>query len=114
LGYAHLNAQINSNRKARAGREATVTLAWILFRIGHADVAERVLKGVLNAGAIGSESAYYAALILADRGQREAAQKILASALRSKAQFPGRDEAQRILKQLAQVEQASAPVKKQK
>ncbi|MBT4866675.1 MAG: tetratricopeptide repeat protein [Planctomycetaceae bacterium] len=114
LGYAHLNAQINSNRKARTGREATVTLAWILFRVGHADAAERILKGILNAGSIGSESAYYAALILADRGQREAAQKILASALRSKSQFPGRDEAERILQQLARVEQAQTPAKKQK
>ena len=114
MGYAHLNAQINSNRKARAGREATVTLAWILFRIGHADVADRVLKGILNAGSISSEGAYYAALILADRGQSKAAQKILASTLRSKSQFPGRDEAERILKQLVRVEQVQTPTKKPK
>jgi tetratricopeptide (TPR) repeat protein len=114
LGYAHLNAQINSNRKARAGREATVTLAWILFRIGHADVAERVLKGILNAGSIGSESAYYVALILIDRGQAATAQNILKTALRGDSQFSGRPEAQRVLDDLTKADQPKTPLVRDK
>jgi tetratricopeptide (TPR) repeat protein len=110
LGYAQLNAHSNSNRKTRPAREATVTFAWILFRLGHADVAERVLQGILNAGPIGSESAYYAALILFDRGQAATAQKILETALLGKSQFPGRSEAERVLEHLAKAAQPKSPL----
>ena len=67
------------------------------------DVAESVLEGILNARPIGMDGIYHATLILADRGQTENVSKILKLALRNKATFPDRQEAERILQHLAQV-----------
>ncbi len=109
LGYAQLNAQIRSARSSRPAGEATVTLAWVLFRLGHADGAERVLQAILNSGPISSESDYYAAVMLHDRGRADISRKILQTALVRGSQFPGRPEAEHMLEHLSQSAAANTP-----
>jgi tetratricopeptide (TPR) repeat protein len=109
LGYAHLNAQINGDLKTQNGREAAVALLWVLHKLGHDEPAQR-LAGVLGAGAVSSESAYHAARIYADLGQKTAAREILERALASPALFPTRADAEALLAQL-KTESAPAPGK---
>ena len=108
LGLAHLNAQINSDVQQASGREAAVTLTWVLNKLGHAGPALRRLQSVLAAGSVSSESAYYAAQMYLGQGQAELAEKILAQALAQPANFPGRGEADKLLSQLREKSQPTS------
>jgi tetratricopeptide (TPR) repeat protein len=99
LEYAQLATRVYTDLAQQSGREAAVTLAWILYRQGRASEAQRALQQAL-VGSVGAESAYYAARILQEAGNGEAARKLLESALRNDSVFPARADAEALLKQL--------------
>ncbi|MEQ8791644.1 MAG: tetratricopeptide repeat protein [Pirellulaceae bacterium] len=108
LGYAHLNAQINGDANSQAGREAAVTLTWVLHKLGHDDPAVRRLQAILEAGSVSAESAFHAARIYADLGQKQAAAVLLQRALAQNNSFPGRGDAEALLTQLKEEAAATA------
>lgn len=100
LEYAQLNQRIHNNLQNAAGREAAITMAWILFQMGREADAERAVISVLQSGSVTNEAAYYAAKILSDRGRATEAKRILEPLLQNNRYFPNRDEAEEIFKRL--------------
>ena len=99
--YAKMNLQMHSDPNQAAGREAAVTYAWVLSRLGKSAEALQLIQNLKPAvGAMSADSAYYAAQILYDSGQNEAARTILEQRLASDAVFPNRDEAEQLLARL--------------
>lgn len=97
LEYATMNLRLLNDRSQQGGRDAAVTMAWVLYRLGNIVQAERTLREALAAGGVGFDSAYFAAEILNERGQKEAAMQLLKPALESKRLFPSRKPAQALL-----------------
>ena len=101
LEYAQLLSSANSDLQQTNGREAGITLGWILFRLGREVEAERAVAQVVRVGgAISPEGAYYAARIYQGRGQPQTARQILGPALRQTAAFPSRRDAEDLLNRL--------------
>lgn len=100
LGYAQLNAQVNNDLRTRAGREATITRAWVENQLGFDELAKTQVQGALSAGGIGPENAYHAAQIFADSGEAFVVE-LLVKATESQAAFPGKKEAADMLKSLS-------------
>lgn len=102
LDYARLNTQLYSDLKDASGREAAVTLAWVLSRMGQKGAAERAVQQALNAGTsrLSADSGYHAAQILYDGGLTEVAQQLLEQALSSESVFPNRQAAEQLLSRI--------------
>jgi tetratricopeptide (TPR) repeat protein len=100
LDYAQTAARIFSDLSQATGREAAVTLAWVLLRLGRPAEAQRAIQEALAAGSVSPEGAYFAARILEQGGNTEAAGKLLQTALNNDPSFPTRTDADRLLKQL--------------
>lgn len=100
LAYAQLNSRAHSDRRQASGREAAVTMAWILFRLGHEAEADKELNSIINAGTLSDESAYYAARIFHARGNTDTAKAILARALARSAAFAHRDDAEKLFAEM--------------
>ena len=97
MAYAQLSARVNSDLKQASGREAAMTLGWVMFRLGREADALRTIQAALQSGGVSADSAYYAAQVLHDRGQPEMARKILEPTLKAKAIFPTRKDAEKLL-----------------
>jgi tetratricopeptide (TPR) repeat protein len=99
LDYARLNTQLYSDLNEASGREAAVTLGWVLSRLGQNAAATRAIQQALSAGngRISADSAYHAAQILYDGGMTEASQKLLEQTLQSESVFPNRSSAELLL-----------------
>jgi tetratricopeptide (TPR) repeat protein len=97
LSYAQLNAQLYSDLQESHGREAAVTLGWVLSRLKQHAAGRRAIEQALAAGGISADSAYHAAQVMYDAGQTENAQKILEPTLKSEAFFPTRSLAEQLL-----------------
>lgn len=97
LAYAQLNQQLYTDLQEASGREAAVTLSWVLSRLGQNATAARNVQQVLQAGAISADSAYHAAQILYDSGLTEVAQKLLEPTLKQDAVFPTRKAAEELM-----------------
>lgn len=99
LDYARLNTQLYSDLNDASGREAAVTLGWVLSRLGQNAAATRAIQQALSAGngRISADSAYHAAQILYDSGMTEASQKLLEQTLQSESVFPNRSSAELLL-----------------
>jgi hypothetical protein len=102
LNYARLNTQLYPDLNEPSGREAAVTLGWVLSRLGQNQAAMRAIQQVLTAGngRISADSAYHAGQILYDAGQTEAAQKLIEQTLQSEAVFPNRNAAEQLLQKI--------------
>src|SRR5690606_32099603 len=83
LQYAQLGVQLNPDLKELAGREAAVTLAWVLSRTKRDTEATRLIEQVLRSGdtRMSADSAYHAAQILYNQGMTEAARQLLGTSL---------------------------------
>lgn len=101
LEYAQLNVRSHSDIKTRSAREAAITFAWLLFKEGREADAEKLIQSALRGGAISSESAYYVAKVMSQRGKEQAAIKILDPVLAMKRSFPQREAASQLLTQLS-------------
>ncbi len=97
LEYARLNARIYSDLTKQSGREAAITLGWVLSRLGENAAAVRTVQQAINAGSISADSSYHAAQILYDSGLTDVAGKILSSTLQSDTVFPNRNSAEQLL-----------------
>ena len=101
LDYAQINLRLLNDRNQQAGRDAAVTMAWVMYRLGNIVQAERTLQEALNAGGVGHDSAYFAAQILSERGRADAALQLLKPALDSKRLFGARKNAEALLVKLS-------------
>jgi len=95
LEFAELNSRLNPNKT-----EATATLGWIHYRMGHSAEAERAFGAVMNTGSLHAEAAYFLANLLRDQGRTDQATGLLDSALSSERPFVYRREAQDLLTKL--------------
>ncbi len=101
LKYAQRSFQFIKDRKTPAGRESVMTFAWLLLKNGEPEKAEKVLHSMPENSTVSSENAYIAGEIYAARTRRELAKQTLKAALANKAPFPGRDNAEKLLKELS-------------
>lgn len=99
--YAQVNARVFSDLNQPNAREAAVTAAWILFKLGREAEAELALQKLNRLwGAVTPQSAYFAAVIYQARGKQDVALQILTPALRPRAVFPERQQADELLARL--------------
>lgn len=101
LKYAQRSFQFIKDRSTPAGRESVMTFAWLLLKIGEAEKAEKALHSMPDNSTVSSENAYIAGEIYAARTRRELAKQTLKAALANKTPFPGRDKAEKLLKELS-------------
>ena len=99
--YANMCNRLHGDKNSVAGREARITLAWVLFKNKrYAEAAQQVQLALSNGG-VGPEAAFFAAVILKQRGQMEAAKTILERMLNdNKRIFPNRKKAEQLLAEL--------------
>jgi tetratricopeptide (TPR) repeat protein len=100
LEYAQMAQRVYSDLGDSAGREAAVTLAWVLYRTGRQNEALRLLQQALTGGSVSAESSFFAARILY-QNNREVAKKLLESALKNERVFPARGDAEKLLASLS-------------
>ena len=81
---------------------ALTTLAWIYYRMGRREDAERILEQISRSNALTSDGAYYVAKLLADRGDKDRARTILEQVLDSEPMFATRPDAVDLLATLGQ------------
>jgi tetratricopeptide (TPR) repeat protein len=72
---------------------ALTTLAWIYYKMGRREDAERILEQISRSNALTSDGAYYVAKLLADRGDKDRARTILEQVLDSEPMFATRPDA---------------------
>jgi len=83
--------------------EAAATLGWTLYRLGRLEEAEASLRKAMSAGTASPETYYFFARVLADRGNKENAKKLVEAALRMppKGPFLWRADAEALVKELS-------------
>jgi tetratricopeptide (TPR) repeat protein len=79
---------------------ALTTLSWIYYKLGRREDAEKILDQIARNNALTSDGAYYAAKLLADRGEKDRAKKILEEVLTNEAVFATRSDAKDLLETL--------------
>ena len=100
LDWARLSSQANSDVNQTIGREAMVTLGWVLYRLGRDNEAIRAILTVVQTGrGLGPESAYFAATILYHNNRPDLAKQLLGKILATDTTFPYRDEAENLQRQ---------------
>ncbi len=81
--------------------EVAATLGWGLYRAGRLDQAEKKLHAAVTGGRTTADIAYFLARLMADKGQNDAARRILQEATSTKGAFAHREDANALLKKLA-------------
>ncbi len=99
IQYAQLATKLQPDLRTDAGRNAAMTLAWILHKYGGQLESASILQQVLLGGQLSVESSCYAAKILLAGENRAAAQKLLKETLDTGLVFPGHDEAKLLYEQ---------------
>jgi tetratricopeptide (TPR) repeat protein len=79
---------------------ALTTLAWIYYKLGRREDAEKILDQIARNNALSSDGAYYVAKLLNDRGEKDRAKTILERVLTNEAVFATRPDAIDLLEQL--------------
>ncbi|MFM7135811.1 MAG: tetratricopeptide repeat protein [Planctomycetota bacterium] len=79
---------------------ALTTLAWVYYRLGRREDAEKILDQIARNNALTSDGAYYVAKLLSDRGEKDRAKAILEQVLTNEAVFATRPDAMDLLKTL--------------
>jgi len=114
LEYASNNAR-QFQRDQRAP-EALSTYGWVLYSIGrnekgdrnpNLDAAEQALRQAASSGNISSDTAYYLAQVLFEKGNKDDARQLLEAALKSERPFSRRDDAQKLLNKIGAKEKTS-------
>jgi tetratricopeptide (TPR) repeat protein len=79
---------------------ALTTLAWVYYKLGRREDAEKILDQIARNNALTSDGAYYVAKLLSDRGEKDRAKAILEEVLTNEAVFATRPDAMDLLKTL--------------
>jgi len=98
--YAEMNARLNSDQAQPVGREAAVTLGWVLMRLGRVVEAERAVQAALSSGSVSADAAFHAASLFHTRGRDDLARPLLKPILDSTVAFPSREDAEKLLASL--------------
>jgi tetratricopeptide (TPR) repeat protein len=93
-------AEANARQYPRV-HEIQATLGWAQYRSGHLDQAEPTLRTAAQGFRMSPDIAYFLARVLADKGHKDDAAKILKSATGLPGAFAHRDDALALLKSLA-------------
>jgi tetratricopeptide (TPR) repeat protein len=92
-------AEINARLYPRSG-EALSTLGLVYSRLDRLDEAEKALRAALSGGSGSSDTVYYLACLLTERGQSEEAKRLLKLSLGASGHFAFRKEAREKLARL--------------
>jgi tetratricopeptide (TPR) repeat protein len=76
---------------------ALTTLAWVYYKLGRREDAEKILTQITQSNQLTTDGAYYVAKLLADRGEKDRARKILEEVLSNDAMFATRPDATDLL-----------------
>ena len=95
LEMAEANAAMHRDNANQVN--ALTTLAWVYYRQGRREDAEKILSQITQNNALTTDGAYYVAKILSDRGENDRARKILEQVLGSEALFATRPDATDLL-----------------
>jgi len=79
---------------------AITSLAWVYYKLGRREDAEKILDQIARNNALTSDGAYYVAKLLADRGEKDRARTILEEVLTNEAVFATRPDASDLLAKL--------------
>ena len=93
LEFSQINAQAFGNATQPRSREAMVTYAWVLFKMGRVGDAVNRIRDITQRGNVGGESAYFAARILSEAGLGNASAQLLKPVIDSETNFPTRHDA---------------------
>jgi len=72
---------------------ALTTLAWVYYKLGRREDAEKILSQITQNNQLTTDGAYYVAKLLVDRGEKDRARKILEEVLANDAMFATRADA---------------------
>ncbi len=95
LQYAATNIQKQENN-----REFLSTYGWCLYQLGQKDQALKALQHAAADGRSSQANAYYLAVILAEKNQKDQAKNLLQTILKGKQSFAKRDTAAQLLESL--------------
>lgn len=95
LEYAEANA-----KQSPKSANALSTYAWVLYRLGRLNDAEKAVRAAAAAGPVSVDTAYYWARIAADQGRKDEAKKTLETALKAPGRSMFRQEAEDLLNEL--------------
>ena len=95
LEMAEANAAMHRDNANQVN--ALTTLAWIYYKQGRREDAEKILSQITQNNALTTDGAYYVAKILSDRGENDRARKILEQVLGSESLFATRPDATDLL-----------------
>jgi len=76
------------------------TLSWVLYKLGRMADAEKILAQVSQNNALTADGAYYIARILADKGEKEQAQRLLEQLMANDPIFANRAAAEELQAEL--------------
>jgi tetratricopeptide (TPR) repeat protein len=76
---------------------ALTTLAWVYYKLGRREDAEKILSQITQNNQLTTDGAFYVAKLLADRGEKDRARKILEEVLDNDAMFATRADAADLL-----------------
>ena len=79
---------------------ALTTLAWVYYKLGRREDAEKILAQITQNNALTTDGAYYVAKLLSDRGEKDRARKILEEVLANEPMFATRPDALDLLAKL--------------
>jgi len=79
---------------------ALTTLAWVYYKLGRREDAEKILAQITQNNALTTDGAYYVSKLLSDRGERDRARKILEEVLANEPMFATRPDAVDLLAKL--------------
>jgi tetratricopeptide (TPR) repeat protein len=75
-------------RQAPNQERLAATAAWVKYKTGSADVADKILGQVVSGGRISPQTAYYAAMILKSLGRVDESAQFMKSAVSAPGTFP--------------------------
>jgi tetratricopeptide (TPR) repeat protein len=89
-------AELNARQYPRLS-DALATLGWVYLKSARLEEAERLLQASASGGQVSSDTAYYLASLLKERGKIAEAKELLKKALASEGPFVSRAEAKALL-----------------
>lgn len=91
-------ANVSMHREGSPNQaNALTTLAWVYYKLGRREDAEKILSQITQNNQLTTDGAYYVAKLLADRGEKDRARKILEEVLANEAMFATRADATDLL-----------------
>jgi tetratricopeptide (TPR) repeat protein len=102
LEYAQVAVKLQPDLNAPAGRDAAITLAFVLHKMKAQAEAESIVSQTLSVGMpVGTETLYFAAqVLLAGDKNKETGMNLLEKVVESDAAFPGKDKVKALFEKL--------------